>query len=267
MSIKGFIFDIKRYSINDGPGIRSTVFLKGCPLNCLWCHNPESRRLKPEKVKSDSYTWSIYSQSCDPGIIGKEVTDLAVIEEVEKDIPFYQESGGGVTFSGGEPLLQEEFLFSMLSLCRQKGIHTVVDTSGYAPFSVIKKIYTVTDIFLYDMKIFNNELHEKYTGVSNNKILENLAGLTAMGNKVIVRIPVIPGVNDTDVNIQEIVDYLKPLNILGINLLPFHNSASSKYSRMNIENKFIGTKSLSGEEMESLRMKFALAGKLVSVGG
>jgi pyruvate formate lyase activating enzyme len=180
MEEKGFIFDIKKYSINDGPGIRTTVFLKGCPLNCLWCHNPESRNMKPERISASSYSWNFYSQSCDPEIIGREASTNEIFGEIKKDIPFYEESSGGVTFSGGEPLLQINFLKSLLTICKTSGIHTAVDTSGYVPYANFETILSLTDLFLFDIKIVSEELHHKYTGVSNKLIMENLQKLTSI---------------------------------------------------------------------------------------
>lgn len=267
MSIKGFIFNIKKYCINDGPGIRTTVFLKGCPLNCWWCHNPESRKLKPEPVKGNSYSWSIYSQSCSPDVIGKEVSIEEILLEIFKDIPFYEESGGGVTFSGGEPLLQPEFLMNLLVGCKNENIHTAVDTSGFSDFSILEKISGITDLFLYDLKIIDDDTHKKFTGVSNKLIHENLVRLLDAGNKIIIRIPVIPAINNAPEKINDFINFLSPLNIQEINLLPFHNSAVSKYSRMNIENRLPDLVPLQTEEMEKLRIKFLETGKKVSVGG
>jgi pyruvate formate lyase activating enzyme len=263
----GYIFDIKKFSINDGPGIRTTIFFKGCPLNCSWCHNPESRKMKPEKIRDTSYNWSIYSLSCSPDVIGKFVTSDEVLNEVKKDIPFFEESDGGITFSGGEPLLQVDFLFTLLTRCKSLDINTAVDTSGHTSFSNLLKIYSLTDIFLFDLKILDNERHKNFTGVSNTIILDNLIRLTSLGNKVTVRIPIIPGVNDDEVNISQMVDYLKELNIKQINILPFHNSASAKYRRLNMENKFESIKNLSFEDMEEFKNKFAMTGKPVIVGG
>jgi pyruvate formate lyase activating enzyme len=263
----GYIFDIKKFSINDGPGIRTTVFFKGCPLDCWWCHNPESRSLKPEKVEELTYSWSIYSQSCSPEIIGKEAAASEVFYEIEKDLPFYRESNGGATFSGGEPLLQPQFLLSLLSMCKEKDIHTAVDTSGFTNFDNFSLIYNLTDLFLFDLKIMDEEEHRKFTGVSNKVILENLDKLSGMGDKVIVRIPLIPSVNDSEENISRIINYLKEKNIRQINLLPFHNSASSKYRRLGRENKLPDLFPQDNDEMEKFKKQFSDAGFPVSIGG
>jgi pyruvate formate lyase activating enzyme len=267
MSQNGYIFDIKKFSVNDGPGIRTTVFLKGCPLNCWWCHNPESQNMKPEKVNELSYSWSFYSQSCSADIIGKEVTADEVFEELVKDIPFYEESGGGVTFSGGEPMLQLTFLKKLLELCSGKNIQTAVDTTGFTPFSNFDKIYEQTDLFLYDIKIFEDELHKLYTGVSNRIILNNLEKLSMKGNKVILRIPLIPGITDYEDNISKLIAFIKDMNIREVNLLPYHNSASSKYRRLNKESKLGQLIPQTPEQLTFLKKRFSETGIPVSIGG
>jgi pyruvate formate lyase activating enzyme len=263
----GYIFDIKKYSVNDGPGIRTAVFFKGCPLNCWWCHNPESQHMKPEKIQWNSLSWSIYSQSCSSDVIGKLVKTEEVMAEIIKDIPFYEESGGGVTFSGGEPMLQLQFLHSLLQLCKEKEIHTAVDTSGFTPYANFRKIYDHTDLFLYDLKIFDDELHKMYTGVSNRTILTNLEKLSSLGNKINIRIPVIPGINDFDDNISRIIDMLKKLNIKQIDLLPYHSIAQSKYKKLNKEIKVSNISSQTTESLELLKTRFSETGIPVSIGG
>jgi pyruvate formate lyase activating enzyme len=267
MPVKGYIFDIKKYSVNDGPGIRTTVFFKGCPLNCWWCHNPESQNLKPDKAESDSQRWSIYSQSCSPDMIGREISSDDLMKEIEKDIPFYQESDGGVTFSGGEPMQQVTFLFELLKLCKDKSIHTAVDTSGYTPFSNFEKIYDFTDLFLYDIKVYDEELHKMYTGVSNRVILNNLQKLGIMGNKLNIRIPLIPGVNDHDDNIWKIIEMIKETRIKKIDLIPYHSLASAKYNRLKKEERLTNISPFTAEEIEIFRTRFAKTGIPVSIGG
>lgn len=267
MKETGYIFDIKKYSINDGPGIRTTVFFKGCPLNCLWCHNPESRNPKPEKIVP-SDRWGYYSYSCSSDIIGREVTAGEVFTEILKDVPFYDQSNGGATFSGGEPLMQPEFLIKLLKMCRDSNIHTAVDTSGYSSFALFEAIYDYTDLFLFDIKIADDELHKKYTGVSNKLIIENLKKLTSMGNRTLIRIPVIPSINDNEENIKKIVDIISSLKqIQGINLLPYHNSAEGKYRKLDKEYKLSGVHSLSNEMMEKALFAFTSAGLPASIGG
>ena len=224
--MKGTIFDIQRFSIHDGPGIRTTVFLKGCPLSCIWCHNPESRNPGIETF---------------PGNIkvGTETTSEEILTEVLKDRIFYDESDGGVTFSGGEPFHQPEFLKENLLLCRQNDLHTVVDTSGYTSYDILDEIYELTDLFLFDLKIADYFKHIEYTGVSNELIINNLKKLTERGNKVIVRIPLIPKITDSKENIVGLINHLKKIkNIPEINLLKYNKIGESKYKRFGIENSF-----------------------------
>jgi len=220
----GYIFNIKKFAIHDGPGIRTTIFLKGCPLNCWWCHNPESIKNIPND-NSDSRLNKRYS-----------VNDI--LEIIKKDVIFYDESGGGVTFSGGEPLVQIEFLTQALKACRDNHINTTVDTCGFLPTSSLSQIYRTTDLFLYDFKLFDDELHKKYTGVSNKLILENLEYLNSVNATINVRIPLIPNITDTEENLSAISNYLLELNnVVRIDLLPYNKLAEDKYSRLNQKSK------------------------------
>jgi pyruvate formate lyase activating enzyme len=268
MQAKGYIFDIKKFSIHDGPGIRTTVFLKGCPLNCWWCHNPESQKIEPEEFLGCTFRWSLSHSSNDRNIIGKEVFTDEVMNEIVKDFPFYEESGGGATFSGGEPMLQTDFLFSLLTECKSKDISTAIDTTGYAPFTNFEKIYDATDIFLYDLKLMDEEKHKAYTGVSNKLIHENLQRLTSNGKKVILRIPIIPGITDTTENIEQTIGYISSLkNISEVDLLPFHKTANSKYEKMKKENRLPNIEPPTNEAMEKLKAKFDSLGCTIKVGG
>lgn len=231
MTSTGIIFDLKKFAIHDGPGIRTTVFLKGCPLDCQWCHNPEGRRCKPEKIM-------IKNRRSKEEFFGREISTDELLKEIEKDIVFYEQSGGGVTFSGGEPMSQIEFLKDILQLCKNNKISTAVDTSGYVPFDCFDKIYDLTDLFLYDLKIMDDNLHQKYTGVSNRLILDNLAELATRGNKTTVRIPIIPGITDFEKNLKATSDFLNPLkNITDICLLPYNKLGEDKRERFGITNK------------------------------
>ena len=185
--MKGVIFDIKRFAVHDGPGIRTTVFLQGCPLGCWWCHNPEGQRNNA----------------------GNKVSVAEVMDEVIKDSIFYEESNGGVTFSGGEPLHQSGFLSELLKGCKKEGFHTCVDTSGYATKESIDLIMDDTDLFLFDLKHTDDTVHRKYTGVSNSCIIDNLKYLAGKKKEIILRFPVIPGINDSTDNISEMLKLLK----------------------------------------------------------
>jgi len=228
--MKGFIFDIKKFALHDGPGIRTTVFLKGCPLRCWWCHNPESIK----QISSNE------NGSCSESEISfiKKYSVNNVLEIIKKDLVFYDESGGGVTFSGGEPLVQIDFLEEILKVCKKEYITTTVDTCGYVSTESFKRIYKHTDLFLYDFKLLNNELHQKYTGVSNQLIKENLEFLNSAGAKIIVRIPLIPAISDTEENLSDISNYLLKLNCIErIDLLPYNKLSEDKYRRLNQSSK------------------------------
>jgi len=268
MRNSGYIFDIKKYSIHDGPGIRTTVFFKGCPLNCWWCHNPESQKIEPEEFLGCTFRWSLDYSNSNRNVIGKEVSVDEVMREIEKDVPFYEESHGGATFSGGEPMLQFDFLYSLLKECKSKNISTAVDTTGYASFEQYEKIYDLTDIFLYDLKLMDEKDHIQYTGVSNKTIHENLRRLTFNGKKVVLRIPIIPGITDTTKNVAQTINFISTLqNISEVDLLPFHRTANSKYEKMKKENKLPKIDPPSTEEMEKLKYKFTSLGGTVKIGG
>lgn len=266
--MNGIIFDIKKFSIHDGPGIRTTVFFKGCSLDCWWCHNPESIRKIPEKIIINLPGNS--DKLCDDSevVFGREYSVKELLGEIIKDRVFYDESGGGVTFSGGEPLLQIDFLKEILQLCRDSGIQTAVDTSGYAGKSSIVQIYDYTDIFLFDLKILDDELHCNFTGVSNRLILSNLKYLSEKGNKVIVRIPLIPGITDTKENLSSIADHLLKLrNIKKIDLLPYNEIAGSKYKRFNRPSRLGNLKTQDEEKLNEIKTYFRSLNSEISLRG
>jgi pyruvate formate lyase activating enzyme len=250
--MQGIVFNIQRFSVNDGPGIRTTVFMKGCPLGCWWCHNPEGMSFGP--VVSNGKE------------IGKEWTVEALYEEINKDRIFYDESGGGVTFSGGEPLAQPEFLETALKKCFQEGIHTTVDTSGYAEKDVFKKIMPFTNLFLFDLKIIDPIEHIKYTDRTNEFILENLKFLMDNKADVVIRIPLISGITSTTNNLSGIIDHLNNFEIKPqVNLLPYHKIAEGKYKKFGIANRMKGRKEISSTEMEEIRNLFENSGFNVKV--
>jgi len=295
----GTVFNIQRYSIHDGPGIRTTVFLKGCPLNCWWCQNPESQLSGQEMIfwgdrcigcgacsticlssaiqikngipvteKGKCILCGKCIEKCPTlarEMIGEKLTTEEVIKEIEKDLVFYEESGGGVTFSGGEPLGQSEFLEGLLNGCREKKIHTAVDTSGYISWEILNKISLKVDLFLYDLKLMDNERHKKYTGVSNEIILENLEKLSTVHNNIFVRFPVIPGINDDYQNIREMGEFLSPLEITQVNLLSYHYMGKDKYRRLGSTYKLATAQPPSEEklsEVSAILRKFNLNVKL-----
>ena len=265
--MNGIIFDIKRFAVHDGPGIRTTVFMKGCPLSCQWCHNPESISQEICTVtKSIRLGTKTFTEN---EVVGRKMTVEDVLCVLRKEQIFMDESGGGVTFSGGEPLMQPVFLTEMLSACRAEGMHTTVDTCGYAKWEVLKNVALHTDLFLFDLKVLDPDLHIENTGVSNKLILENLTGLLKMGNKVRIRIPMIPGVSFTENNISETIVFLKRLNspVEGVDLLPYHNTASHKYIRFGIENPLKEIKSVNKDELLHVKQLFEEAGFVVKIGG
>ncbi len=264
MSHTGWIFDIDRFASHDGPGIRTTIFLKGCPLSCLWCHSPESQTPGPELLyRTDRCTscWLCLEacprgalsrgegsvtldrslcdgcgeccEVCYPGaleIAGKKMSVDEIVDRVSRDAAFFKNSGGGVTLSGGEPLSQPEFSFQLLSGFKDRGIHTAVETTGFCTWEILSRVSGVTDLFLYDMKFFDDGLHRRYTGVSNKRILENLERLCAARDGVLVRVPCIPGINDSEEQIRDLADAVAAAGVSAIALLPYNSSAPAKYA-------------------------------------
>ena len=285
----GIIFDIKRYAINDGPGIRTAVFFKGCPLECWWCHNPEGQRSQPQlmfrvnRCKASNACLDVCPQSaihwenesitnwetcdncgkcaeaCFSGareMVGRIVSVEQLMEEIERDIPFYDQSGGGVTFTGGEPMFQREFLLASLLACKKQELHTIVDTSGHASWDGFELIYPLVDLFLYDLKLMSNTKHKQYTSVSNQLILDNLRKLSTTRAHIIVRIPLIPGVNDDQENIKLSASFLAGLPYLdGVELMPYHEIGMAKYQALGMEYKLKNTRSSTSQhiiEMEKI---------------
>jgi pyruvate formate lyase activating enzyme len=265
--MKGIIFDIKRFAVHDGPGIRVTVFLKGCPLWCWWCHNPES--ISPEMVCVPKYSKLNGKTFVGQETIGREISVDELMVEIRKERVFMEESAGGATFSGGEPLLQHRFLLEMLKACKVEGIHTVVDTSAYSSWETLAKIVPYTDLFLIDLKLMNNKKHLQYTGVPNTVILENIQKLVQGGSNIRIRIPVIPGITDAEENITQSISFLNGLNgnINGVDLLPYHSIASHKYKRLGLDNRMENTPKLNKEDLTGLKQRFEAAGFRVKIGG
>jgi pyruvate formate lyase activating enzyme len=254
-SATGVIFDIKRFAIHDGRGIRTTVFFKGCPLNCHWCHNPESQEKEPAATPAKK-------------TIDQTVSVEYVMAEIEKDILFYDESRGGVTFSGGEPLMQPLFLKALLDECKKRDIHAILDTSGYASSHIFNSIIDKVDLFHYDLKLMDIALHQKYTGVPNQQINENLKKLSIKKKNVVIRFPVIPGITDTAVNLKEIAEFISSLKgINEIDLLPYHRTAAEKYRRLKKEYLLDGLNPPTKKKMMDLKASFEARGFKVKIGG
>jgi pyruvate formate lyase activating enzyme len=266
--MKGLIFNIKKYSIHDGPGIRVTFFMKGCPLGCLWCHNPEGISPKPEVVNKINKVGQLEFISKE--VAGRSYSPENVIEILEKERVFIDQSGGGVTFSGGEPMLQSEFLLQTLRLCKLKGYHTAVDTSGFASTNDFISIIPFTDIFLFDLKHLDNEEHIRLTGVSNVQILANLSLVLTTGKAVMIRIPVVPGYNDDPVHLERLKIFISGNNtpaLKKICLLPYHKTGSSKYKNLKMSYRIGDVLTPSNGKMKELKVFFQETGVNVKIGG
>jgi pyruvate formate lyase activating enzyme len=267
--LKGKIFDIKKFAIHDGPGIRTTIFMLGCPLSCWWCHNPESIRKDPVPEpgsNSEDNFESACSSLIDPLVKAWTVDEL--MREIQKDNIFFEESGGGVTFSGGEPMLQHRFLKEVLKECRDQGIHTAVDTSGYLPYPHFDKINEFVDLYLYDLKIIDEAEHIKYTGVSNKLIIDNMKKLLSDEKELNIRVPLIPGVTDTEKNLSMLAELIEPYTgSVSIHFLPYNKFAESKYGRFNEKPKLGKLNTQSDEELSKIKNDFMKKGFEVSLRG
>lgn len=258
LSVRGRIFDIQRFSTHDGPGIRTIVFLKGCALRCRWCCNPESQ----------SYEIETMTLGGKPKIMGRDVTVEEVLKEVVQDRPYYNRSGGGVTLSGGESLLQPDFAIALLKACKENGINTAIETTGFANADVIKRFLPYLDTVLMDIKHINPNKHKEFTSQSNERILENAKLIAEMAKKLIVRVPVIPTFNDTVAEIAEIAAFAADLpNANEIHLLPYHNMGRDKYTGLGREYGMGYLKSPTNELMQVLKGTAEQFGLKVQIGG
>lgn len=298
----GLVFDIQRYSIQDGPGIRTTVYLKGCPLRCWWCHNPESQAAEPEILVSENRCvrcgecWKACPQcdsdhdestlyrggagcircgqcvsACASGarnMVGRQMDVDEVMAEVLKDRIFYDESGGGVTLSGGEPLMQPTFVKSLLMACRAEDIATAVDTCGYADREDLLAIAPLTDLFLYDVKTLDDGRHLRETGVSNATILDNLQALSRLGANIWLRVPVVPDVNDDAQQLDAVARLAASIaGVQQVNLLPYHNLGTHKGEQLGAGGPPVAVRPPSAESMETLADRFREFGVPVQIGG
>lgn len=258
LSVRGRIFDIQRFSTHDGPGIRTIVFLKGCALRCRWCCNPESQ----------SYEIETMLQNGKPKIMGRDVTVDEVLKEVLQDRPYYNRSGGGVTLSGGESLLQPDFAVALLQACKDNGINTAIETTGFANADVIKRFLPYLDTVLMDIKHINSDKHKEFTSQPNDRILENAKLIASEANKLIIRVPVIPTFNDTVDEIADIAAFTASLpNVNEIHLLPYHNMGRDKYTGLGRDYGMGDLKSPTNELMEVLKQTAEQFGLKVQIGG
>ncbi len=302
IALRGLIFDIRRYSVHDGPGIRTAVFFKGCPLHCWWCHNPESQGREPfvyynpdrclgcgacvDACPEDALTLTEHGVATDAArcdlcgecvaacpaearqMVGRSYSVAEVLAEIERDRLFHEQSGGGVTFSGGEPLQQWRFLIEVLRACGERDVHRAVDTTGFASPGVLLSVAEHTDVFLYDLKTMDPELHREATGVPLQPILDNLIRLVSTGGRVRIRIPLIPGINDSETNIDRTGAFLAELpRIDGVHLLPFHRPAKSKHARFGMPWRLKDDREISGERVEELSARLERYGLPVIIGG
>jgi pyruvate formate lyase activating enzyme len=264
----GLIFNVKRYSIHDGPGIRVTFFMKGCPMKCLWCHNPEGISPLRETINQTNRIGT--REFTHKEEAGKYYSTENIIEILEKEKVFIDQSKGGVTFSGGEPMLQFDFLLDALKSCKANGYHTTVDTSGYSSPEKYKEIIPFTDLFLFDLKHLDDTPHFTLTGVHNRVILENYKLLLDSGKDIIIRIPVIPSYNDDPGHLERLRDFLcetKTESLKKVCLLPYHRIGSSKYKRFNIPYKLGNVEPPSKSKMNELKNFFSGTGIKIKIGG
>lgn len=299
------ITSIQKYSIHDGDGIRTTVFFKGCGLRCVWCHNPETQsytkqplvhqdrcvgcrncemacpqkaiHMEEGKAETDLSlcdacgTCTDYCNLNLREIVGKEYTVDALVKELRKDEMFYEESGGGVTLSGGEVMTQDmDYIEALCKKLKRIGITVTIDTCGHAPYENFERILPYVDTFLYDIKTLDNDIHKKYMGAGNEKILENLEKLSASGARIYIRIPTIKGVNAEDDSMKAIISYLqdKKIHVAQINLLPYHNTGSVKYHKIGLEYQGKELERPTNEEMEHFVELFKESGfHNVKIGG
>ncbi len=267
--VRGVVFDIQRFSIHDGPGIRTTVFLKGCPLRCLWCHNPESQSKRPELYferdlciscgncvkacpndaqaivdtrrvidRSSCAGTGDCVESCYTNALvrkGTQMTAAEVLDEVSRDNALYTRSGGGITLSGGEPASQPGFAVEILRGAQRSGLHTAIETCGFARWDVLAEILEVTDLIMYDIKHMNTDRHRDAVGTGNELILSNLERIAGMQKDIVVRVPLIPGINDGNSDLVDLANFLTGIGMGELELIPYHEFAATKYEFIDAE--------------------------------
>ena len=245
----GRIFDIQKFSLHDGPGIRTIVFLKGCPMACAWCSNPGSRKLQVLQLQDPNNADVYVADSRDYAIDD-------VVRICMQDLPFYEESGGGVTLSGGEAMVQHRFSLALLRKLRDQGVDTAIETTGYAAPGIFQEFLDEVDLLIIDVKHHDRELHKEWTTVSNELPLANLATAIRAGGRVLVRIPVIPGVNDSIHDAEAFCALLTPIGVTELQLLPFHQFGERKYELLGWQYKMAGVPALHDEDLVDYQQAF-----------
>lgn len=286
----GLVFNVQRFSLQDGPGVRSTVFMKGCPLACAWCHNPESQSPETQviRMRQRCMLCGLCSEqelaepaalhrnegdveACPTGAlqaIGQKMRSTVLVKSLLRDRIFFDESGGGVTFSGGEPLLQAPFVIEAMQLLQREGVHTALDTCGFARWQDLQEAAGHADLVLYDVKLMDESRHRAATGVSNRSILQNLRGLSEIHRDIWIRVPIIPGVNDDEGNLVSTAGFLAGLpGIRQVDLLPYHPTGEAKFARVGLTYALHGTPSPSIERLEALAALFRAKGLNTTIGG
>ncbi|MBE5869368.1 MAG: glycyl-radical enzyme activating protein [Lachnospiraceae bacterium] len=258
LQVRGRIFDIQKFSVHDGPGIRTIIFFKGCVLRCRWCCNPESQRYEIETMVVDGKE----------KVIGLDVTVEEVLEEIAKDRIFYRRSGGGVTLSGGEALCQPEFGSALLRACKEKGYHTAMESMGCAPFETLERYLPNLDLYLMDIKHTDPEKHKLFTGRSNELMLENARKIAKSNTELIIRVPVIPGFNDLPSEIRSIAEYAASLpGVEQMHLLPYHRLGQDKYRGLGREYLMGDLMPPTNEQMQRLLEEVVKTGLRGQIGG
>jgi pyruvate formate lyase activating enzyme len=290
MMLTGLVYNVQRFSIHDGPGLRSTVFMKGCPLRCNWCHNPEGLSTSPEFVRlrhlcmscgrcTDgelafrSVTGKVAEdvEACPTGAlqeVGERVEPAALVKSLLRDRIFFDESGGGVTVSGGEPLAQAAFVTEVLRLLQADGVHTALDTCGFGRWPDLRNAAAHASLVLYDLKLLDPTRHEAATGVSNEIILGNLEALAGVHAAIWIRIPIVPGVNDDEENIGATAEFLRSMpTIRRVDLLPYHAASEAKFVRLGLDYALLGTPPPEPGRLEVLASRFRARGITTTIGG
>lgn len=298
---EGTVLRLERFAIHDGPGIRTTVFMKGCPLRCAWCHSPESQDLDPEFMPlpdrcircgactaacpqhavgpaaeaatvtpAACTTCGSCATACPSGareLVGYRTSVHALVGLLERDRIFYDESGGGVTFSGGEPLMQPDFVIESVDACKDAGMHVAVDTCGLCDTQALLEVASAADLFLFDLKIMDEDRHRAFTGASNVRILQNLERLAAVHRNIVVRFPLVPGVNDDDENVRALGAFLASLRLTRVDVLPYHRAGLAKYQRLHRAYALPTTQPPSADLRAHVSRLLEGCGLLVSPGG